>query len=1623
MLSTYNSTRSTIQPSPVNEIITTTPAIINQISTINEKNTVPYSQQPLESLISPSLSPASTSFGIHVTPSSSSPACFTLQPRIKGLSNINGKQHIERLFKLNTFTDSIFRLTTEMAGSTNPLVIQYKDCLLNFKAENDNIIKSINKKAKETYKINKATLKKLSKTINNKSIGEFIQKILAIHQAKTSKVFARYFSQIDMFMTVYEKEKNNTEKIKSLWRAIIDEGDNPLRDFLVGFNLWDYFRDNVNHMLEANDDDNFPDFIARQYQLYDELKTLCAPSTPSQEENNLYRHQFCDLHLNDKSVAAAIESMQENKGLTFVLSCTDHGKQLLEQLNNYKVLLAQDTRTKREKQIEAELATIAPERATSKKTSLLKALFNSIPICINLLDSTDDLRSELRASRNWGLDISASVDSGLKSIYDTAYSGVRKSLTTLLKNEKILNEVVSAIGITPEVKAVTPQFMTEELSVSEALCVANTLYNNRVIADNMGNLTQLYHVMREKFLHPDMIQELTFNQLDHEGHVVIKALLLAALQNCIADPEMDWMAQWHILLGFADKKHAENTDATEQTVMMHDNHKIRHFVKLDHFDTILEYVSNRINKEKLRWKFKQSIKLDLKIIKLINQNITTEDLQLISSDMINYLLCDGCFSDADLRPFTFRTKLASLLKVAPQKFLSDMAEINYTPSYHFRHHAHQTDNLFTAKQISNVDHLVVIIQYLQEVVAETTTTLEHLESVEYIVRFADLNGFSDAEQNTLKEEFIKQKNRLNQQPYNIELKEKLKELAKTILENVELNSLIEEDNDEPLNEIIPLLDNYFSSYQAKDINKFYAKMQEMGLPLNSDSQEKTTQFLSEMLNDGKEHPNYHSEVISAIVHELFSSLPLSDPAATSQSVQVATPFNTLSTQLLAQMDIILNDEIKKSIDFFNPEHDQAAFNLLALCQIIDNPDAIEKALKEYISKPNEKNTHTRKLRLTPDQFKLLKHGLYNLFKSGSSDYASDIEKLFDKMKELAKESSERYAIYIYDLYMKFKKVFSDKEGKTPSQLFFEIQELDQEKGIPSLIKMEPDVIKRTTARLSKETFILGDMNAASHADFLHALNRRHQLSPSLYFKFFRLKPWLSFVSKIRDDEIECNQKRIEALNFSLNASTINAAIQAGVLLTEHERQRALYREKCEREDAIRDQRQIEYRNDRDLWNQQMTLESNIFLQHVMDFSREFMFWWQPRYIVYKTIVRDGHKSIIIFSNDEFFQSEHSHEYDIGLTMIRTKNVDILDDKKRPDQNKILKTIKKTNPDFKFVNTQRIRTEVNHNIRVNIVKNGEVESKHVATLTQTHTLSTEIVINTITADFMHAIPSVYPTSNNDKLSYHEFFFQPDTLRDIHPVVAESVYKEKQTFLPPYVADPKPSTSAAATAMIPAANTARSCNPIDNQLREMVSPFTRFRPENVSLPEPFLSSLQERTLEHLALTIGRDIVTINNKNEVTYYYSGGNIVSYNLKLEISANDAKRGNYAAALPDKIIEDVHKREVILLKVDGQKYNGIQVQSTDAGFVSSMIPNQPDYRDSVINSTLHKLVEPVRPLVEEMFPAVMNAAYVTTHGTVPDGNITTYPLVRKFLEQLNHTAEQESEEDNQPGTSGSGSH
>ncbi|MFT4272762.1 MAG: hypothetical protein QM578_17250 [Pantoea sp.] len=1617
MLRTYHSGLSPAPPSGDPEIITTTPVIVSQISSIQTNYLTPYNNRHVNSVLSPSVFPSSTSFTTHVTTSAANPALFTLQQRVENKSTPDGAHELNKLLKLQTFIDASFTVTADMSGSTNPVVTHFKNRLLKFQERGNNITKTMSRKAIKTYEINIKKIKRLLETVDDKSIGEFLQKILAIHQAKNCKMLKEYFKETDKYMEVYVKD-NNTEQLRMLWKKIIYEGDNSLRDFLDKFKLWDDFNTRVKHMLETFDDNTLPSFIDRQNELYDELKTLCAPATSSQEKDNLHLHAFCDMPLDDKSVTAAIESLQQNQGLIFVLSCSEYGGKLLEQLNNYKVLLLQNTREKREKEIKTELERIAKESKTSQQSNLLRWLMKSIPFCNDLPNNTNDLKSKLLSSRTFGLDISASHDPGLKSIYDIAHAGVWKSLNELLNKETVLHNVVSALGIKPEVNAVTPEFMTDELSVAEALCVAHNLYSSRIIADNMSNLSQLYRIMKKKFLHPEIIKNLTFNCTDHQGQVVIKALMLAAVWQCSADPEMDWIAQRNILLGFADEKHARDIDATEQTVTVHGNHKIRCYIKHDHFDKIKQHLSNRISKKTLNWKFTQSIKLDLQLIKLINKDVKDNTLQEIRTNMVHFLFCEGDYSDVDFRPIFFRTKLASLLNVAPQKFLNDLAKINYTPSHYFSHHAHQSGCLLTEKQISNVDHLTIIFQQLQDITIETTTTLEHLETLEYIISFVDLVGLDDTEKNSLREELIAQKKALNQQPYNHELKVKIETLANSILENVSLESLRSEDDDELLDDFI-ILQNYFLSYRARDINDFYTWMQNIGLPLSIASKETITQELSKTFKDKINNPSFFSEAISIIVRELFLSPLMPDPQSTPQGTQLTDQLNSLTIELLEQTNNILQDEITKSIAEFAPGNDQATLNLQALCRMIDKTDAIEETLKEFIFDPNEKNTTLKKERLTQEQFVFLKDGLQALFESGEKDYFSEIEKLLEKMKESATTTIKKYVECIYERYLNLKKIFKECEKKTLDQLFNMIILCDFEKGIPSLIKMDADIVKRAAARLSKETFTLGDMDVASHADFLNTLNDMHKLSSSLLFEYFRLKPWRELVAKIVDGEIEYNDKRRKDLIFSLNASKVNAAIQEGTYKTEGEHRMDLYHAYCDQKDAIKDQQHADGRYRRDLWNDQMRIKSNEFLQCAIEFSDEFIFWYQPRYIIYKTIVQDGHKSVIIFSNAEFFQSEHIHEYEIGITMVRTKNADIMNNNKELDEGKILLVIRANNPNFKFVNTQRTRTEFIQNIGVDVIQGDRIENMNVGTFTQTRTLNTNTVISTTKADYMTGISSSFPTSGNEKIFYQEFFCQPDTLHIVPPIVAFNINREKQTFLPKPFDNPEPSTStAAATAITSTFRPYRSSTPVANQLRDFVSPFTNYKFAESSLSDSFISELQQRMLEHLSYTISRDIVTINNDNQMTYYHSGGKVVSYDKSMKISAKDAKEGNYSAVLPEHIMSGAHKGNIILLKEDGHKYNGIQVQSTDAGFVSSVIPEQPDYRDSVINSKLHKLPEPVRPLVERMFPAVMNAAYTSRHGKISDEKLVTYPLIREFLEQLNKRDEQGNQEENRPGTS-----
>ncbi|ADU70159.1 hypothetical protein [Pantoea sp. At-9b] len=1599
------------------EISTTTSAVMDRITTVNPNSTLPYSQCSVQSL-------ASTSRPTWVAPSSSydnvisstSPGGFTLQPAVDGSRALNGERIIGRITKLSDFVGGITTVVKTMADSSNPMVSQYRNSILDLERQNTEVKRNIRDKARKTYEININTVKKLLGTINNYDLRQFFNSILAIHEAKTSKIFKERIAAIDIYVDMCEKQPNNTDGLKYLWLGIIDEKENPIREFLTKFDLWNDFEANVKHMLDKIDDS----FMARHRELYDELMTLCSPQTHAQENANVFFHQLCHLCFMEHSVTAAITSLQKNEGLTEVLKCTEHGKKLLKKLNNYTLLIDLETRKKTNTYLKTEIAAKHQKQEAAKKSGNLIKLCRSIKQAFSSSLSIQDLKSELKASETLSLEISIAKDAGFKSLHDISRSRIEHTFNELKPNKETCDNVISAIGLSREATRVTPEFMTEDLQISEAICVANALYHARQVADNLHDLEQLYRVMRKKFLHPDVIDKLTFSRTDHQGHVIIKPLMLAALHQCSAVPEMDWIAQRNILLGFADPQHVTGIDASAQTFNLYDNYEANLLVKLDHFDHIKRVISEKINKKTLKIRFQQSIEHDRHLIKLLNNNITPEVRQEIATNMVNFLLSDGDYADADIKPIVFRTNLARLFKLTPQKFLRDLDKINYSPSHHFAHHEKKVDNLLTSKQMSAIDHLVVIFQHLHETVSETNKTLYFADELLEEVTFSDLTEFSTTEQKALKKEFAELTDRLYEQPYDGQLKNQLKEKAETILEAVNLKRLCSAGNERSLNKITHL-QNYFASFRTRDIRHFYDLMEEMGLPLHHSSQENVTQYLTEILGQGQTDESYCSKAMSVILRELFSSPLLSELHNTPQSLQSAEQLDNLTKQYLDNIDNILQQIIEKNLAPFSPDSKQVDRNLQAICRIIDDPEAIEASLNEFIIKPNIKDTREKKTRLTPEHYQTLKNGLYDLFKLGSDNFDADRDKLFESMKASAIATGENYTRYVYNAYLNLKQTYDNQQAKKENEIYNEIINLDLEKGIPALIRRDHrDVKKVKTARQAKETFILGKMNAASHADFLKKLNDMHQLSTSLYFQFIRLKAGLLVATEIREDEITYQNKRIKDIAFSQAASERHALMQQGAYFSQAEIDMAKYRANCEREDSKKEQRRVDDRNARDVWNHDMKIASNAFLARIKEFSDEFAYWWQPVYIVFKTNVTDTHKSVIIFSNGQLFQSEHSQTYDGAITMLRVKNVDIRNDKRELVQDKITNLIKKYVPGFKFENTERTRTEVDHKIMVEIENDKDCQQQQAAAITKTQTVSTKVVVNTLGANYTFGHPEYYPSPNEPQYVYKEIFFQPATSPVLSPPVMAKINEEKQTWLPSEATLPASlSHDASPTAVASTSRETRPSGPIVDGLRESVSIFTQWRDPNLH----FSDSAMEQIQVHLSQTIQRDIMTINSDNQITCFYPDGRHVLFDQKLDISDRDAKQGNYSSVLADHIMKDVLEGKTVLLREDQHhQFNAIQVQLTDAGYISSMIPHSPELRDAVINSKLNDLPKSLIPAVQTIFPAVMNAGYSAIFDAKPEHAISSYTLQRAFLEQLNKTDEQANDE-NLPGPSGYGAH
>lgn len=1599
------------------EISIVTHGVMGKISSVSTNSTLPYSQRTVSSLEStPPLPSTSSSSPYDHVITTTSPGCFTLRPAVDGSRTLNGKKTIEQITKLSDFVEGITTVVKTMDDSPNPIVSQYHRSLLDLKTQNTEVKERIRYKAKKTYEININTVKKLSNTTNENDLRLFFNSILAIHEAKTSKIFKKWIGDIDNYISMCKKQPNNIDNLKYLWLGIIAQGDNPIREFLKRFDLWDDFEANVKHMLDKIDDG----FIVRQHELYDELMTLCGPLTTTQENDNVFFHQLCHMRLMEDSVTAAITSLQKNEALTEVLKCTEHGKKLLKKLNNYTLLIDFETRKIINNQLKTKIAEKHQEQEAAKKSGTFMKFFSSIKQAVSSSPSLQDLKSELKASETFSLEISTSKDAGFKSLHDISRSRIEHTFNELKKNKETCDNVISAIGLSREANRVTPEFMTEDLQISEAICVANALYHARQVADNLHDLAQLYRVMRKKFLHPDVIDKLTFSRTDHQGHVIIKPLMLAALHQCSAVPEMDWIAQRNILLGFADPQHTTVIDASVQKFNLHDNYEANLLVKLDHIDHIKRVISEKINKKTLKPRFQQSIEHDRHLIKLLNNNVTPEVLQEIANNIVNFLLNEGDYADADIKPIIFRTNLARLFNLGPQKFLRDLDKINYTPSHHFAHHAQKMDDLLTPKQMSTIDHLVMIFQHLHVIVSETNEMIYRAEELLDDVTFSDLTEFSTTEQNALSKEFIELTDRLYEQPYDDQLKNQLKEKAEIILEAMNLERLCSAGNEISL-ERITHLQNYFSSLRTHDIRHFYDLMDRMGLPLHHTSQENITQYLTKMSGQGQTDESYCSKAMSVILRELFSSPLLSDLHNTPQSMQSAEQLDNLTKQYLDNIDNILQQVIEKNLAPFSPDSKQVDRNLQAMCRIIDDPEAIGASLNEFIIKPNIKDTREKKTRLTPEHYQTLKNGLYDLFKLGSDNFDADRDKLFESMKASAIATGENYARYVYNAYLNLKKTYDNKEAKKENEIYNEIINLDLEKGIPALIRCDhKDVKKVKTASQAKETFILGKMNAASHADFLKKLNNMHQLSTSLYFQFIRLKAGLLVATEIRDDEITYQNKRIKAIAYSQAASEKHALMQQGAYVSQADIDMAKYRANCEWEDSIKEQRSVDNRNARDVWNHDMKIASNAFLARVKEFSDEFAYWWQPVYIVFKKNVTDTHKSVIIFSNGQLFQSEHSQTYDGAITMLRVKNVDIRNDKRELVQEKIISLIKRYVPGFKFENTERTRTEVDHKIMVEIENDKDCHQQQAATITKTQVVSTKVEVNTLGANYTFGYPEYYPSPNVPQYVYKEIFFQPKASPVLSPPVMAKINEEKQTWLPSEATLPAPLPhDSLLTSIASTSRETRPSGPIVDGLRESVSIFTQWRDQNLHFSESAIEQIQV----HLSQTIQKDIMTINSDNQITCFYPDGRHVLFDQKLDISDRDAKQGNYSSVLADHIMQDVLEGKTVLLREDQyHQFNAIQVQLTDAGYISSMIPHSPELRDAVINSKLNDLPKSLIPAVQTIFPAVMNAGYNAIFDAKPEHAISSYALQRAFLEQLNKTDEQANDE-NLPGPSGYNAH
>ncbi|WP_208716013.1 hypothetical protein [Pantoea cypripedii] len=1431
--------------------------------------------------------------------------------------------------------------------------------------------KKIRQKAKNAWERNKTVINnKLVKTDNAKLkiLFNTISAVCADRQTHHLDVF---WNGVLSLSTTCQQRKN----YRRLWEFIVS---NPhLETFLTQFDLWTGIEDKIREMLSNNNNKFFMVINETQKDLLDELQLLCAPIETQ------YYHQLCEIDYNGKTTSEVIESLINNTGLQEVLSETASGSDLWRELNNLPTVFKLDVLKNEIDDLLTEYKENSTDLKRLKHGTFLKRISESFNILYRIPRILGNLKKRIENKVEFAEVHILYQDLFFNALDRLQNAGVDATLKSLMtRNDDFQDMVIDDIDLQEIAEQVSPHLLYNPTECYDFICMASMLDVSQVIAENIGDTTQLYQLMKNYYPAPQEVDAFFSAQMSTMGSGYDRGIMLAISR--LLPPAMNWKMRERLLLAVTGTSAYDIPPGNE------------FLLKIE------ESIVSALNPARLEQRYQKGLHLDPYLVDKLN--ISGEQQTHIKEIVMDFLLSRNRYADAETKLPQFKVDIATILKLLPEKLSFDLETNSLRPSHFFKYHAITSNTLLTETLVKEIDHLYILHKFLDNMLDETFAAHSHINRLNEIVANTNIS-YDIAIYANIALALVENN------PFAPESELEIRRAITDLFSGDEMLTLIS-DETTPLAQELAEIQQSLSTYPKIAPSDFFAKAAGMGIWVDSDSQKNIIKVLGDSITTDITNEERSCQILSYILRKSFAAADVLELSTDTGTGQPHHFLNTLTSGLITQINGLIAAELDTALAAFDPGTKEGDRYTNTACKLIEGASP-HRVLKDLCKTGNDKDDNAIGQTFTEDQFAHIRKELLTLLAKGGDDYPKDIGKIFGELRKTILSDENNHINYLLKCLNVFRELQSKDINLAPDKIYQKIIDNIYERGVPARIAKTGQ--KLTEADLL-EYFIqedVTDINTESAKKFIQSINQKHRISDSLLYSITLLEPFLADALAWRQDEIDAENKKIIAEEELELALLAHAAANQGIFSTQAEYDMTEYRaDRAARDDENDYEKAIDSACKYEHY-EKVTEEWKWFFYLGTQFSNYWIEMHRPVFVYINTNVTETRTTTLSYANGEEVETQNIQSSNPGLTMIRFKLCDILDKNGYIDNKKINETIQeKYCPTFQI---QHIQFTPFLDIQPLKISNKGGEISTVGTLTERYDVEVISAMDIQKGSYMYNLPSrppEFPFCNAPPgpvvlQNYAEKIRQPARSHEVSANVASAIQAIKKIHHPREIFNSAAQARGLATkqgTLIRQRENNNWCTRVEDSLRLL----TQHRPENLYRTRPAVQPLQSAIISAASASTGKKIIVIDDRHRGHLYQPGkGAERSGQPLVSQPGNMDNQGNIAQIIPSAMLKDAVAGKTLVLHQDkAGRFKSVQIQPLGAStYKSTVIPVETNIRAGIDHPAIKRLPPAILSEADNVLNAVTTSYYMHPAGQPgPSTQHSNLPIRTKILLDLKLT-------------------